>query len=174
VADDVDGHVVYLRSLTKSAAPGLRLAAIGARGSAGARLRSARALDDFFVASPMQQAVLDLVTAPAWQRHLRALRRALHDRRAALLGSLRRHLPAFLPDVVPPGGLHLWLRLPDGIDDGELTTAAAAEHVVVFPGYPWFAAEPPAPHLRLTYAGAPPDALDEGVRRLARALRNLA
>jgi DNA-binding transcriptional MocR family regulator len=43
--------------------------------------------------------------------------------------------------------------------------------VVVFPGRPWFPAEPPAPFLRLTFAAAPPEALDEGVRRLARALR---
>ena len=48
---------------------------------------------------------------------------------------------------------------------------AAAEGVIVFPGRPWFPAEPPAPFLRLTFAAAPPEALDEGVRRLARALR---
>jgi DNA-binding transcriptional MocR family regulator len=44
---------------------------------------------------------------------------------------------------------------------------------VVFPGNPWYAAEPDGPHLRLTFAAAPPDLLDEGVRRLADALDNL-
>lgn len=172
-ANDPDGHVVYLRSLTKSAAPGLRVAAIGARGAAGARLRSARLLDDFFVAGPMQQAALDFVTSPAWMRHRRTLRAALHGRREALLAALHRHLPDLRPVTVPRGGLHLWIRLPDGLDDIELATAAAAEQVVVFPGRPWFAAEPPAPHLRLTFAAAPPDLLDEGVRRLARAVTAL-
>jgi DNA-binding transcriptional MocR family regulator len=71
---------------------------------------------------------------------------------------------------VPRGGLHLWVRLPDNLDDLELAAAAAAEQVIVFPGRPWYAAEPPAPHLRLTYAAAPPALLDEGVRRLARAV----
>lgn len=172
-ADDPDGHVIYLRSLTKSAAPGLRVAAIGARGVAGARLRSARVLDDFFVAGPMQQAALDFVTAPAWARHRRTLRTALRDRRDALLAALRRHVPALAPVTVPRGGLHLWIRLPDGLDDVELAVAAAAERVVVFPGRPWYAAEPPAPHLRLTYAAAAPDTLDEGVRRLAQAVTAL-
>ncbi|GIF14142.1 PLP-dependent aminotransferase family protein [Actinoplanes teichomyceticus] len=169
-ADDPDGHVIYLRSLTKSAAPGLRIAAIGARGPAGARLRSARLLDDFFVAGPLQQAALEFVTGPAWGRHLRTLRLALRDRREALLSALRRHLPALLPPVAPRGGLHLWVRLPDGADDADVASAAAAEGVVVFPGRPWFAAEPPAPHLRLTWAAAPPDLMDEAVRRLARAV----
>ncbi len=171
-ADDPDGHVIYLRSLTKSAAPGLRVAAIGARGPAGARLRAARLLDDFFVAGPLQQATLEFVTAPTWARHLRALRTALRARRDALLTALRRHLPELTQEqTVPRGGLHLWARLPDGTDDVALAAAAAAEGVIVFPGRPWHAAEPPAPHLRLTYAAAPPDLMDEAVRRLARALR---
>lgn len=169
-ADDQDGHVIYLRSLTKSAAPGLRVAAIGACGPAGTRLRSARLLDDFFVSGPLQQATLEFVTAPAWTRHRRALRLALRTRREALLTALRTHLPELDPPSVSHGGLHLWARLPDGTDDVALAAAASAEGVVVFPGRPWFAAEPPAPHLRLTYAASPPDLMDEAVRRLARAL----
>ncbi|MFC0007734.1 aminotransferase-like domain-containing protein [Micromonospora siamensis] len=169
-ADDPDGHVVHLRSLTKSAAPGLRVAAIGARGPAGARLRSARLLDDFFVAGPLQQATLEFVTSPAWQRHRRDLRIALRARREALLAALRRRLPDLLPESIPRGGLHLWARLPDGADDVTVAAAAAAEGVIVFPGRPWYAAEPPAAHLRLTYAAAPPEQMDEALRRLARAL----
>ena len=169
-ADDPDGHVVYLRSLTKSAAPGLRVAAIGARGPAGARLRAARLLDDFFVAGPLQQATLEVVTAPAWARHRRALRAALRTRREALLAALRRRLPELAQQAVPRGGLHLWVRLPEGTDDVALAAAAAAEGVIVFPGRPWYAAEPPAPYLRLTYAAAPPELMDDAIRRLARAL----
>jgi DNA-binding transcriptional MocR family regulator len=63
------------------------------------------------------------------------------------------------------------VRLPAGVDDVALASAAANEGVVVFPGRPWYAAEPPAPHLRLTYAAAPPGQMDEAVRRLARAYR---
>lgn len=170
-ADDPDGHVVYLRSLTKSAAPGLRIAAIGARGPAGARLRSGRLLDDFFVAGPVQQAALEFVTGPGWGRHLRTLNRELKNRREALLTALNRHLPDLVPATVPRGGLHLWVRLPDGVDDVALAGRAAAEGVIVFPGRPWYAAEPPAPHLRLTYAAAPAESMDEAIRRLARAFQ---
>ncbi len=168
-AGDPDGHVVYLRSLTKPAAPGLRVAAIGARGPAGARLRAARLLDDFFVAGPLQAATCEFVSSPAWTRHRRALRVALRDRREALLTALSRHLPDLVPSRIPRGGMHLWVRLPDGLDDTAVTTAAATEGVVVFPGRPWFAAEPAGAFLRLTYAAGPPGQMDEAVRRLARA-----
>ncbi|BEL02022.1 PLP-dependent aminotransferase family protein [Actinoplanes sichuanensis] len=169
-ATDPDGHVVYLRSLTKSAAPGLRVAALGARGPAGARLRAARLLDDFFVAGPLQQATIEFVTSPAWSRHRRRLRTELRTRREALLTALTRHLPALLPTAVPAGGLHLWSPLPPGTDDVAVAATAATAGVTVFPGRPWHAAEPPSPHLRLTYAAAPPSAMDEAVRRLATAL----
>jgi DNA-binding transcriptional MocR family regulator len=162
--------VIYLRSLTKPVSPGMRVAALAARGIAGARLRATRIVDDFFVSGPLQHAALEFLAAPAWARHRRALRVALRDRRDALLAALRKHLPDLRPVAVPRGGLHVWVRLPDGLDDTALAAAALHERVVVFPGRPWYAAEPPAPHLRLTFAAAPPDALEEGVRRLARAV----
>jgi len=68
---------------------------------------------------------------------------------------------------VPAGGLHLWVRLPDGVDEVALTARAAAAGVVVSPGRPWFAAEPPGPHLRLTFASVAAPELTEAVRRLA-------
>ncbi len=165
-SEDTDGHVVYLRSLTKVAAPGLRVAGIGARGAAGIRLRTARALDDFYVAGPVQEATIDFVTSPAWRRHLRALRVSLRTRRDALLAAVATYLPDWRISV-PTGGLHAWATLPDDVDDVELTAAAAAREVVVFPGRSWFAAEPAGSFLRLTFGGAPEHALVEGVRRLA-------
>lgn len=170
-ADDPDGHVVYVRSLTKVSAPSLRVAAIGARGMAGTRLRTARVLDDFWVAGPLQEAALDFVTSPAWAKHRRALRSGLRQRRDALFGAVGRYLPELLPSRIPAGGLHAWLPLPAGTDDAALTTAAAARGVATFPGRPWFAAEPPQPYLRLTYGGVPPEVVDDGVRLLAEAFR---
>jgi DNA-binding transcriptional MocR family regulator len=161
--------VIYLRSLTKSAAPGLRIAAVGARGPAGARLRAVRLVDELFVAGPLQQAALEFVTSPAWDRHRRQLRTALRARRDALLSALHRHLPATAAPR-PRGGLHLWVRLDEGLDDVRVAAAAATGGVIVFPGRPWFAAEAPASHLRLTYAAAPPDLMDEAVRRLSAAI----
>jgi DNA-binding transcriptional MocR family regulator len=119
----------------------------------------------------LPEAALEIVSSPGWRRHRRRLRGELRLRRDALVAALGRHLPELAPPLVPAGGLHLWVALPAGTDDVAVATAAAAEGVVVFPGRPWFAAEPPGPFLRLTFAAAPPDAMDEGVKRLERVLR---
>jgi DNA-binding transcriptional MocR family regulator len=158
---------VHIRSLTKSAAPGLRVAGLAARGAAGARLRAARVVDDFFVAPALQEAALDVVTAAGWRRHRGRVAAELRERRAALLGAIRRHLPAVRVDAPPAGGFHVWVALPEGSDDEAVAAAAARAGVVVTAGRPWFPGEPPAPFLRLSYAAAPPDALERGVRLLA-------
>jgi len=173
-ADDRHGHVIYIRSLTKTAAPALRIAALAARGAAGARLAAARVVDDLFVAGPLQDAVLDLIGLPAWRRHVGRLRLELRARREALRTSLAEHLPDWRVVRVPGGGLHLWIELPAGVDDQALTMAAAAHGVSLFPGSSWFPAEPPAPHLRLSFGGTDQDGLREGVRRLAAAARDLS
>lgn len=113
-AHDEDGHVVYIRSLTKPVAAGLRIAALIARGAALSRLRRGRLNDDLFVAPVMQLTALDVLTAPGWGRHLAGLRRELRLRRDTLITAIRHDLPGCDLHLVPAGGVHLWLRLPRG------------------------------------------------------------
>ncbi|MGW6915964.1 aminotransferase-like domain-containing protein [Kitasatospora sp. NPDC054939] len=165
-ADDPDGAVVHVRSLTKATSPSLRVGAITARGPALERLRATQVVDSFFVPRPLQEATLELVADPGWARHLRTLGSELRDRRIAATAALARELPAL---AVPgrPGGYHLWLRLPDGTDEAALAAAALRLGVAVTPGRPYYAAEPPGPHLRLSYAAVDSAGrVAEGVRRL--------
>lgn len=171
IADDDDGRVVHIASLTKATSPNLRVGALIARGPVAERLRSLRIVDDFFVPRPLQEAALELVGAPSWRRHLGALSAALVARRQVLLAALAEHLPTARPGPVPAGGLNLWVALPDGVDDVLLAQACRDAGVLISPGRPYHAAEPPRPHARLSFAAAPhAAALEEGVRRLAVAL----
>lgn len=167
VADDPDGTVVQVASITKATSPSLRVGALVARGPVLQRLRAIQVVDSFFVPRPLQEATLELVGSPAWSRHLRAVATGLGQRRDAMLAALRRELPGLVPAQVPAGGYHLWLRLPDGTDEAALTSAALSAGVAVSPGRPYFAAEPPAPHVRVSFGGtAGAEEITEGVRRL--------
>jgi DNA-binding transcriptional MocR family regulator len=116
----------------------------------------------------LQEATLELVGAPAWSRHLRALAGGLRQRRDAMVAALRRDLPELAPIQVPAGGHYLWLRLPAGTDEAALVSAAWRAGVAVSAGRAYFAAEAPAPYLRLAFADTAGAAeIDEGVRRLA-------
>jgi len=167
VRDDPDGHVVHLLSLTKVAAPSLRVAALVARGPAAARLRAIRAVDDFFVPVPLQETAVELLRSPAWPRHLARLRRELVLRRDTLVGAVRELLPEVTVTKVPEGGLHIWVQLPDGTEDVTLAQRCATRGLLVSPGRGYHAGEPPAPYLRLTYGAADLDQLRRGVAVLA-------
>lgn len=164
---DRNGHVIYVRSLTKCAAPGLRIGAICAHGAALQRLRSARLVDDFFVPGFLQEIALQLVTAPSWPRHLRTLRQSLRERRDATAAAIRAQIgPDCLPNL-PAGGLHLWLRLPENASDQEVERRAASVGILVSAGRHWFPAEPDAAFLRLSFAAARLEWIADCVAQLA-------
>jgi DNA-binding transcriptional MocR family regulator len=170
LAADDDGHVIYVRSLTKPAAPGLRVAGVCARGPVSVRLRAEGVVDDLFVAGPMQETALELVTSPAWARHVKALRSVLRSRRDAAVQAVRTHLPQVRLDVIPRGGFVLWLRLPQAVDEVAFARACAERAVQVNPGRAWFPAEPERGFVRLSYAAACADAIRTGVMRMGELL----
>ncbi|MGW0480926.1 aminotransferase-like domain-containing protein [Nonomuraea sp. NPDC003214] len=168
VSGDRDGTVIHLTSLTKPASPSLRIGAVIARGPVMRRLWGMRFVDDFFTARPLQEAAVELLSTPAWERHLRTLSAALRERCALLAACLARDLPHWTLTRHPAGGLHLWVRLPDGVQDTTLADAARAHGVAVDAGARYFPAEPSGPFLRLSFAAAPgPADLAEATRRLA-------
>lgn len=169
VADDPDGRVVHIASLTKATTPSLRIAAVICRGPVAGRIRAAQLVDSFFVARPLQEAALELLGSPAWPRHLRTLGGALRRRRNTLTASLAG--AGLRPALVPRGGLHLWVGLPAGTDDLAIAEAGLRSGVLVSAGSRYFPAEPAGAWLRLSHAAAAGEAeLAEGVSRLARLL----
>jgi DNA-binding transcriptional MocR family regulator len=168
LAEDRDGTVVYLTSLTKPAAPSLRIGALIARGPVMERLRAIRQVDDFFVPRPLQEAALELLGSPGWDRHLRALAQSLGQRSRKLIAALADAQPNWLVTGPPDGGLHLWLHLPADLDDTAAATEAQRLGVVLSPGHRYFATEKPGSWLRLNFAAAAdPAGLSTAAERLA-------
>ncbi len=92
-------------------------------------------------------------------------RATLRAGRDHLLGELARELPAIETEC-PPGGLSLWLTLPERISS-QLTAAAARHRLLLTPGPRFFtrAGSAGERHLRLPYTQSP-ETLTEAVRRL--------
>jgi DNA-binding transcriptional MocR family regulator len=80
-------------------------------------------------------------------------------------------IEAMLPDcvlpVIPGGGVHLWLRLPDRYSDVDVADHAAARGLALSPGRMSFPSEPSGQYLRLSYSAAEPPALVRAVQILA-------
>ncbi|GAA2055035.1 PLP-dependent aminotransferase family protein [Catenulispora yoronensis] len=172
VADDPDGTVVHIRSLTKATSPNLRVAALAARGPVLARLRSAQIVDTMLVPAPLQLTALEVVTAASWRRGLRTLSEALRHRREVATTAVEAAFGADALALRPRGGYHLWVTLPGHLDDEQFTASALAGGVLVTPGTNYYAGDNGVPHVRISYVSAPSAAdVDEAVRRLGPLVR---
>lgn len=169
VADDERAHVIHVTSLTKPTSPSFRLGAVAARGPVKRRLDAVRYVDDFFVARPLQEAAVELLTSPAWDRHVRSLGPALRNRRQLTAAALAQHVPDWTIDVVPRAGLHLWVRMPKGLNDAVMVDAARRQGVLVNGGSAFFPSDAPTDRIRINFAAADLSQLDEAVQRLSAA-----
>jgi len=169
-AHDDDGHVIYLRSLTKSLSPSLRVAAVIARGPARERILADRAAESMYVSGLLQAAALDVVTQPGWHSHLRSLRQRLRERRDLLVDSIHEHAPSAHVGAIPAGGLNLWVRLPEGCSVDAVARECELRGLFIAPGSEWFPAEPSGPFIRVNYSSENPDRFPAAARILADAI----
>jgi 2-aminoadipate transaminase len=166
---DFSGNVLYLSTLSKTLAPGLRVAWVVAPESVIARLVQLKQGADLHSSTLCQMVAYEVAKDGFLDRHVRQIREVYGERRNAMLAALARHFPQEARWTRPSGGLFLWLTLPEGLDSTALLKTALAEERVAFvPGACFFPKGGGERTCRLNFSYAGPDVIEEGIRRLAR------
>jgi 2-aminoadipate transaminase len=165
---DFTGNVLYLSTLSKTLAPGLRVAWVVAPESVIARLVQMKQGADLHSSTFCQMVAYEVAKDGFLDRHVKRIRELYGERRNAMLAALERHFPAEARWTRPRGGLFLWLTLPAGLDSTALLKTALDEERVAFvPGASFFPKGGGERTCRLNFSYAPPDVIEEGIRRLA-------
>jgi DNA-binding transcriptional MocR family regulator len=163
-------RTLYCGTFSKTLSPALRLGWVCGPRAVIDRLVLLKQGCDLHV-STINQMVAARIVAEDFDGHLARLRGAYRARAATMQDALARHMPMGISWSKPQGGMFVWLNLPEGMDAAALLEAALAEEKVAFvPGAPFFAVDPDAATLRLSYSLPSDEAIDEGVRRIARTL----
>ena len=166
-------HVIYVNSLSKSVGGGLRAGWVAARGPVRERIAMLKLENDFHSPTLIQHMAARWLAGGAHDRHVAKTLPFYRERRDALLAALERHLPGEYRVDVPTGGHHLWVTLKRPLDERALYSEAARQGMTFTPGDAVTAERRSATSVRLSYSLLEPPELDEGVRRLARAIREV-
>jgi DNA-binding transcriptional MocR family regulator len=106
-----------------------------------------------------------------WQGQIRTYRSLYGERCRAMLSALEEYMPEGATWTSPEGGFFVWVTLPEGVDTYPLLHKAIDAGVVFIPGAAFTPSDEPSNKLRLAFSAVPPDAIREGVRRLAAVLQ---
>jgi 2-aminoadipate transaminase len=165
------GNVLYLSTLSKTLAPGLRLGWIVAPEDVIAKLVQVKQGCDLHTSTFTQMVAYEAARGGFVDRHVRRIRKVYGERRLAMLEALERHFPPGVRWTRPDGGLFLWATLPPELDSSRLLDQALQEQVAFVPGTPFFPLGGGANTLRLNFSYCTPDRIEEGIRRLGLVLR---
>ena len=171
---DRNDRVIYVGSLSKTLAPGLR---IGYLVGPTPFIQEARALRRLMLRHPAsnnQRAVALFLGRGYHDSLIRQLVSAYRERWEIMAAALQTHLPqsATAPSF---GGSSFWVAGPPDLDAGQLAEAAMAEGILIEPGSLHFLAnDAPRHFFRLGYSSVATEKIEPGIRRLADIIHRLA
>ncbi len=165
------GNVLYMSTLSKTLAPGLRMAWVVAPEAVISKLVQIKQGADLHSSTFCQYVAYEVARGGFLDRHVRRIRKVYGERRDAMLSSLARHAPRGVRWTRPQGGLFLWATLPKGFDTAALLDEAIRENVAFVPGAAFYPCGGGEETMRLNFSYAPPDVIDEGIRRLSQVIK---
>jgi GntR family transcriptional regulator/MocR family aminotransferase len=171
---DPGGRVIYVSTFSKMLMPGLRVGFLVVEGPVYESLVSCKRVNDLATSSLIQRALEAYVTIGRYQTHLRRSCRVYGKRRDRMLLAIDHYLPAGVHVEPPQGGLFVWLRLPDNLSAEKLLPLARKEGVTFAPGSGFFLEGFGECYMRLNFAIQPPDEIEQGIKRLGKAIKRLA
>ena len=164
-------HVIYVDSLSKTIGGGLRIGWMAASGEAKRRIAELKLGSDVHSSTLTQYLAQRWLEGGGHDAHIKRVNKVYAKRAAALVDSVQRRLGDEVRFLEPNGGHNLWLTFKRPLDERMLFAEALRNRVGFTPGRA-LRPEPAGPSsLRLSFPMLDEERLDEGVRRLAVAVR---
>jgi GntR family transcriptional regulator/MocR family aminotransferase len=167
---DDAGVVIYIGTLTKVIAPGVRLGYTAAPRPLLESMAAHRHIIDRQGDHTLEYAVAELIEEGAVQRHARRARRVYQARRDSLVRVLRSEFADTLSFSVPAGGIAVWAQAADGIDVDAWGERVARQGVAMLTAKYYAFDGRSRPFIRLGFASLTEEEMSEALARLRRVL----
>lgn len=164
----IDEKVVYLGTVSKTFAPGLRTGWIIAPKCFLARINLVKQGTDLCGSAFNMVVVEHYFTDTPWEKTLQTFIKTYHERRDAMLSALEEFFPAEARWTHPEGGFFIWVTLPEYVDTGSMLTTALEQGVTYTPGDSFYPNASSGKNcMRIAFCFESPENLREAIRRLS-------
>lgn len=164
-------HGVYLGSLSKVLAPGLRLGYLVAPPSIFPKLLQAKQAADLHSSTFDQRIAHEVIKDGFLQRHVPDIRAQYQKKRDLMLCEMEIHMAGLgVQWNIPAGGMFIWVRLPPEMSAEKLLSESVKRGVAFVPGAPFYSGLADARSLRLSFVNATSEQISVGIQKLAQAI----
>jgi 2-aminoadipate transaminase len=169
---DDDDNVIYLSTFSKIISPGIRLGWLVAPQPLLQKFNLGKQAADLCPSTLAQKIVNRYFKDFRWQEYVERTTGVYRLRRDAMLAALEEYFPGEATWTRPEGGFYIWATLPEYLDTTDLLALAIEQEKVAFvPGAGSFVDGSGTNKMRLAYCAVPEDRIDDGIKRLAKVIK---
>ena len=168
---DTQGLAIYVSTFSKTFCPGLRIGWLAAAKPIYEKFVLIKQGADLHTSSISQREISRFLDLYDYDANIRKITGVYRKRRDTMIAAMEEFFPGDVGFTRPQGGLFLWVTLPGHIRSAELLQRCLTHDVAFVPGDAFFPDSTVTNTLRLNYSNMPEDRIQEGIRRMAAAIR---
>jgi 2-aminoadipate transaminase len=172
-ARDKDDRVIRIGTFSKILSPGLRLGWILGPPDVVSRCELAKQSEDACSSSFSQVVAADYLAAGYVNQYTAKMRPIYSSKCRLMLDCLQKEMPEGVSWSHPAGGFFTWLTLPGHMDSEKLLLESIKHKVAFVTGSPFHVDGGGRNKLRLAFSNSSLEQIEEGVKRLAGAVRSM-
>jgi 2-aminoadipate transaminase len=164
-------NVISLFTISKTFAPGLRVGIVLANEQIIRKMVILKQSLDLCTASLNQLLFADFLASGEFYKHVEVVKKVYKKKKDAMLDVLQKYMPEGVTWTKPEGGLFLWVKLPEYMSADDMFEDAIKENVAYVIGSAFHCDGSGKNTMRLNFSYATMDEIEEGIKRLATAIK---
>ena len=170
---DGTGHVILLGTMSKIFVPGFRIGWVVAHEAIIDKIVMAKQATDLCTSPFLQKIAAKYMDKGYYDVNLQKIIDSYRIKRDAMLDAFRKYMPEGVNWTEPEGGLFLFLTLPEHMDSEDLFKVAIEQKVAFVLGHVFHCDGSGRNTMRFNFSFMSKELNEEGVRRLAEAIKKM-
>jgi len=167
----IPDNTILLGSFSKTIVPAFRLGWVVAPDHIMEKLVIAKQAADLHSNYFAQRVIHQYLCDHNLDEHISKIIKLYKSQKQAMMTSIEQHFPSDVKYTNPEGGMFLWAELPNNLSSMKLFEIAIKDKVAFVPGDPFYVDNNTSNTFRLNYTSADETTIDEGIQRLANAIK---